>query len=196
VVRRNIIRKLVICLVLVGLGVLGTEVTQQGTVGVPHPSEATRPGYYRVTHVSDGDTFDVRIAGKTEAVRLIGMDTPETHDPRKPLQCFGVAAAQEAHKLLDGQQVRLVGDPTDSDRDKYRRLLRYVYLENGTLHNQYMVEHGYAFAYIIFPNVKLDQFKQWESEARQQQLGIWSACQVHLDGKIEQTNAVGPAPSP
>lgn len=194
--RHNIIRKLVICLVLVGLGGLGSEVTQQGKVGLPHPGEATRPGYYRVVHVTDGDTFDVRIAGKTEIVRLVGMDTPETHDPRKAVQCYGEAATHEAHKLLDGQQVRLVGDPTDSDRDKYHRLLRYAYLENGTLYNQYMVEHGYAFAYIIFPNVKLGQFKQWEAEAKERQLGIWSACQVHLDGKIEQTQDVGPAPAP
>lgn len=185
--RRTIIRKLIIFLILVGLALLGSSVTQQGKVGLPGAGDSTRPGYYRVVHVTDGDTFNVRIAGKSETVRLIGMDTPETHDPRKPVQCYGAAAAQEAHLLLDGKQVRLVGDPTDSDRDKYRRLLRYVYLEDGTLYNQYMVEHGYAFAYIIFPNIKLEQFKQWEAQAKQKRLGIWGSCQVHLDGKIEQT---------
>ena len=188
--RHTIIRRLVLGLVIGCLAVLGISVIQQGKVGLPRWGGATRPGYYQVTHVTDGDTFDVRIAGKTEIVRLIGIDTPETHDPRKPVQCYGLAAAQEAHHLLDGKQVRLIGDPTDSDRDKYHRLLRYVYLEDGTMYNQYMVEHGYAFAYIIFPNIKLDQFKQWEAEAKQQQLGIWGACQVHLDGRIEQTQPV------
>ena len=188
--RRTIIRKLAICLVLVGLAVLGSSVTQQGKVGLPGAGESTRPGYYPVIHVTDGDTFNVRVAGKVETVRLVGMDTPETHDPRKPVQCYGTKAAEEAHHLLDGKLVRLEGDPTDSDRDKYHRLLRYVYLEDGTLYNQYMVEHGYAFAYVIFPNVKLEQFKHWEAEAKQKQLGIWGTCQVHLDGKIEQTQPV------
>jgi micrococcal nuclease len=189
--QHTIRRNLIIGLVLTGLTLLGVSVTQQGLVGLPGVRHSTLPGYYQVVHVTDGDTFDVRIAGRIEPVRLIGIDTPETHDPRKPVQCFGLAAAQEAHRLLDHQQVRLVGDPTDSDRDKYRRLLRYVYLQDGRLYNQYMVQHGYAFAYTIFPNIKLDLFKEWETEARQHQLGIWGACQVHLDGKIEQTQ---PAP--
>jgi len=189
--QQKITRKLVVCLILIGLAVVGSSVTQRGKVDLPGTGEPTRPGYYRVVHVTDGDTFNVRIAGKVETVRLVGMDTPETHDPRKPVQCYGPQAADEAHHLLDGKQVRLVGDPTDSDRDKYHRLLRYAYLENGTLYNQYMVENGYAFAYIIFPNIKLEQFKEWEAEAKQKRLGIWGACQVHLDGKIEQTQ---PAP--
>jgi micrococcal nuclease len=192
--RTTLIRWLTVSLIIVILALLGRSVIQQGSLGILPPKGPNRPGYYPVTHVTDGDTFDVRIAGQNEAVRLIGIDTPETHDPRKPVQCYGVAAAEEAHHLLDHQQVRLEGDPTDSDRDKYHRLLRYAYLDNGVFYNQYMVQHGYAFAYTIFPNEKLDQFKQWESEARQQGLGIWSACQVHLDGDIEQTNAVGPAP--
>ncbi len=175
------------------LALLGLSVTRQGTLSAPQPHGAA-PGTYPVTHVTDGDTFDVRIAGKTEAVRLIGIDTPETHDPRKAVQCYGEIAAQEAHKLLDGKSVRLAGDPQDTDRDKYHRLLRYVYLPDGTLYNQYMVQHGYAFAYTIFPNTKLDQFKMWQSQAETAGKGLWSSCQIHHLGQIEQTNAVGPAP--
>jgi micrococcal nuclease len=183
-----------ILVVLAGLALIGLNITRRGTVSLPTKA-GPPPGYYPVTHVTDGDTFDVQIAGQTEAVRLIGIDTPETHDPRKPVQCYGEAAASEAHKLLDGKSVRLVGDAQDTDRDKYHRLLRYAYLPDGTFYNQYMVEQGYAFAYIVFPNTKLDQFKSWESEAKAAGRGLWSSCQVHNDDEIEQTNAVGPVPT-
>jgi len=179
---------------LTALALLGFNITRRGAVNLPTKS-GPMPGYYPVTHVTDGDTFDVRIAGQIEAVRLIGIDTPETHDPRKPVQCYGEAAASEAHKLLDGKTVRLVGDPEDTDRDKYHRLLRYAYLPDGTFYNQYMVEQGYAFAYIVFPNTKLDQFKAWQSEAKAAGRGLWSSCQVYNDDEIEQTNAVGPVPA-
>lgn len=184
-------------LALTVLAVLGAGVTKQGRVAVPSgPSGlgGSQPGYYPVTHVTDGDTIDVKIAGKTEIVRLLGMDTPETHDPRKAVQCYGEIAAAETHSLVAGKQVRLEGDPEDSDRDKYHRLLRYVYLPDGTFVNQYLTEHGYAFAYTIYPISKLDQFRAWEAEARASGQGIWGNCQVHLDGHIEQTQNVGPVP--
>lgn len=189
--RRRIVR-IVGCSVLVGgLLLLGLGFAQRGRVGLPSLKQLAPPGYYPVVHVSDGDTIEVRIAGKVETVRFIGMDTPEVKDPRKPVQCFGAAASAETHKLLDGKTVRLEGDPNDSDRDKYHRLLRYVYLANGTFVNQYLTQHGYAFAYVIFPNSKLDQFREWEAEAHAQHRGLWAACQIHGDGQIEQTNAAG-----
>jgi endonuclease YncB( thermonuclease family) len=178
--------------VITALAILGLSVTRHGRVGAPGGLGNLPPGYYPVTHVTDGDTIDVRIAGKTEIVRLLGMDTPETHDPRKSVQCYGQIAAAETHRLLAGKAVRLEGDPEDSDRDKYHRLLRYVYLPDGTFVNQYLTEQGYAFAYTIFPISKLDQFKDWEAEARTDRRGLWSSCQVHLDGHIEQTQDVGP----
>ncbi|HUC86716.1 MAG TPA: thermonuclease family protein [Candidatus Saccharimonadales bacterium] len=188
-----------IIVVLGLLSWLGLGVVQQGRVGPPSApggnSGGSQPGYYPVTHVTDGDTIDVKIAGKTEIVRLLGMDTPETHDPRKAVQCYGEIAAAETRKLVGGKQVRLAGDSEDSDRDKYHRLLRYVYLPDGTFVNQYLTEQGYAFAYTIFPISKLDQFRAWEAEARAAGRGLWSNCQVHLDGHIEQTNNVGPIPT-
>jgi len=97
--------------------------------------ENSQPGLVPVLHDVDGDTIVVKISGREETVRFIGADTPETHDPRKPVQCFGQAAAEHTKSLLGGKSVRLAADPQDSNRDKYGRLLRYVYLPDGTLVN-------------------------------------------------------------
>jgi micrococcal nuclease len=165
----------------------GYSVNQRGEVATPNLTSAPPPGYYAVTKVSDGDTFNVSIAGKNETVRLVGIDTPETHDPRKPVQCFGKVASDKAHELLDGKSVRLEADPGGDDRDKYHRLLRYAYLPDGTFYNQYMVQQGYAFAYTVFPNSKLEQFRGWEREAREANRGLWAGCNINESSQIKQT---------
>lgn len=148
-----------------------------------------QPGLWQVDKAIDGDTLDVTLAGKHERVRLLGIDTPETHDPRKPVQCFGEAAAAHTKQLLEGKNVRLEPDPTDSDRDKYNRLLRYVYLPDGTLINAKLIQDGYAFAYTIFPLEKLDDFRALETEARTAGRGLWSGCQVDETKDIKQTTS-------
>lgn len=172
------------------LTLLGYSVQQTGTVGAVPRGSLPTPGYFQVAHVSDGDTISVRIAGTTETIRLIGIDTPEEKDPRKPVQCFAVAAAQHMEQLVGGKSVRLEADPTNSDRDKYHRLLRYVYLPDGTFVNQQMVQQGYGFAYTIFPNTKLDQFRAWEKEARENNRGLWAGCQIHNEGEKKQTQSL------
>ncbi|MDB5178713.1 MAG: hypothetical protein JWN01_656, partial [Patescibacteria group bacterium] len=112
---------------------------------------------------------------------------PETHDPRKPVQCFGLAAATHTKATLEGQNVRLEPDPTNSDRDKYGRLLRYVYLPDGTLFNAELVRDGYAFAYVVFPLAKLEEFRALEREARDQNRGLWAGCAINDTTKIKQT---------
>lgn len=185
--RRRATHYFISALLVLVLSVLGAGYSQQGKPTLPKLSQLPAPGTYSVTHVTDGDTFNVSIVGKTETVRMIGIDTPETKDPRKPVQCFGQAASSESHKLLDGKSVRLEADPDDTDRDKYHRLLRYVYLPDGTFVNQYLVQNGYAFAYTLFPFSKVEQFRAWESEARQNNRGLWSGCQIHKEGDKEQT---------
>ena len=82
---------------------------------------------FDVESVVDGDTIKVSMNGKVETLRLIGIDTPETKDPRKPVQCFGAEASRKATELLAGQKVRLEADASQGERDKYGRLLRYVW---------------------------------------------------------------------
>jgi endonuclease YncB( thermonuclease family) len=147
-----------------------------------------QPGLYQVTEVLDGDTIKVSLNGQTDTVRLIGIDTPETQDPRKPVQCFGQAAKAKLTELVAGGEVRLEADPADSDRDKYRRLLRYVYLPDGTFVNLELVRQGYAFAYTIFPNGHTDEFIAAEQEAREAKRGLWAGCQIDESKAVKQTN--------
>lgn len=142
---------------------------------------------YTVVQTIDGDTIKVKMGDKTETVRLIGVDTPETHDPRKAVQCFGQKAADYTRQQLLHKQVRLESDPNDSDRDKYKRLLRYVYVGN-TLHNQDLIAQGYAFAYVVFPFTKMDDFRKSEQQARDANRGLWGSCSVNESTKIKQTN--------
>jgi micrococcal nuclease len=146
-----------------------------------------QPGLYRVTQVIDGDTIEVSIDNRLERVRLLGIDTPETHDPRKPVQCFGEVAAAYAEGMLDGKNVRLEPDPQNSDRDKYQRLLRYVYLSDGTLVNAQLIREGYAFAYTVFPLTRLDEFRELERQARTAGRGLWGGCNVDDSKAVKQT---------
>lgn len=130
---------------------------------------------YKVVKVVDGDTLDVDIDGKTERLRLIGIDTPETVDPRKPVQCFGKEASNRAKELLNGKSVSLEADESQGERDKYGRLLRYVFLADGTNFNLYMISEGYAHEYTYDTAYKYQkEFKQAEREARNAQKGLWS----------------------
>ncbi|MDD2646484.1 MAG: thermonuclease family protein [Patescibacteria group bacterium] len=130
---------------------------------------------FKVIKVVDGDTIDVDLDGKTERLRLIGIDTPETVDPRKVVQCFGKEASDKAKEILNGKMVSLESDKTQGERDKYDRLLRYVYLEDGTMFNRYMIAEGYAHEYTYQSNPYKYQaeFKETEKQAREQNKGLW-----------------------
>ena len=141
------------------------------------PSSVKReaPATYRVVEVIDGDTIKVDIAGKIETIRLIGIDTPEIAGPHNPQDdYFGPEAARYTKKLLENQLVYLIPDPMQSNKDKYNRLLRYVFLEDGTLVNAKLVAEGYAYNYIYEPFQFMKQFDYLEKQAKENQLGIWS----------------------
>ena len=140
-----------------------------------------QPGQYQVVEVYDGDTIGVHMDGTTEKIRLIGVDTPETHHPSKPVQCFGQAASDYTTKNLSGKTVRLEADPMGDNRDRYDRLLRYVYLPDGTLWNKKLISDGYGFAYTSFAFSKSTDFKQAEQTARQTNAGLWGGCTLSSD---------------
>jgi micrococcal nuclease len=140
-----------------------------------------QPGQYQVVEVYDGDTIGVHMDGTTEKIRLIGVDTPETHHPNKPVQCFGQAASDYTTKNLSSKTVRLEADPMGDNRDRYDRLLRYVYLPDGTLWNRKLISDGYGFAYTSFAFGKSTDFKQAEQTARQTNAGLWGGCRISSD---------------
>ena len=130
-----------------------------------------------VERVVDGDTIHVSIDGRSETVRLIGIDTPETKKPDTPVECFGPeASARLAELLPPGTPVRLERD-IDS-RDKYRRLLAYVHREPDDLFvNAALIDEGLARPYPFEPNTTYaDQFAAAADLARTNGVGLWSAC--------------------
>lgn len=161
---------------------------EEATITPEIPTETIEPApekkLYSVLRVVDGDTVAVEIEGKEEVLRLIGINTPETVDPRKPVQCFGIEASNKAKETLNGKKVSIEADNTQNDLDKYNRPLRYIYLENGTNFNKMMIEEGYAFEYTYssIPYKYQTDFKNAEKTAREQKKGLWAetACSGSL----------------
>lgn len=141
-------------------------------------AEVNQPGTYAISQYVDGDTITVDMNGKTEKVRFIGIDTPETHKPNTPVQCYGPAAAAHTKTIISqaGGRVRLAADPLGTNRDRYNRLLRYVYLPDGTLVNELNIRQGYAFYYPYFPFTKKPQFAAAQAEAQKAHRGLWGNC--------------------
>lgn len=138
---------------------------------------------FLVKRVIDGDTFELE---SKERVRMLGIDTPEKYESskldkdagrsgqdKKTLQKLGDLASQYTKKLIEGKRVQLVPEPNYEDKDVYGRLLRYVYLEDGTFINRKIVEDGYAYAYRKYKISQLDEFIRCENDARANKRGLW-----------------------
>lgn len=125
----------------------------------------------KVARVIDGDTIEIEGGQK---VRYIGIDTPETVDPRQSVGCFGKEASSKNKELVEGKEIRLEKDV--SETDKYERLLRYVYVDDLFV-NDYLVRQGYATSYTYPPDIEYqEQFRQAEQEARENNRGLWGTC--------------------
>ena len=152
-----------------------------------------------VTRVIDGDTVEVSLNGESRTVRYIGIDTPETKHPSKPIECFGPEASQFNKELVAGRQIILEKDITDKDR--YGRLLRYVWIEGVGLVNQILVENGYGRVSTYPPDVKYESLLiEAESSAQADGIGRWGACSEprpsNTDEVVPGTGQVGDNCSP
>jgi micrococcal nuclease len=141
--------------------------------GGPPPARGT------VSRVVDGDTVIVQAGSRTLDVRLLGIDTPETVDPRKPVGCYGPEASAYTKHLLTGRPVRLVYDR--QLHDVYGRWLAYMYLERAgrpeLFVNARLVAHGYARTLSIPPNTAhATELAALERHAALAGAGLWSAC--------------------
>lgn len=173
-------------------GSANLQARESAPIFVPAP-EITRPiinQLFLVTQVVDGDTIKVNLNGKSETLRLIGIDTPEIVDPRKPVQCFAKEASNKAKEILNNQEILLEADDSQGERDKYDRLLRYIFLKDGTNFNKLMIAEGYAHEYTYQSNPYKYQaeFKEAEKTAREAGKGLWgpSTC----NGDTAQTDKV------
>jgi micrococcal nuclease len=128
-----------------------------------------------VKRVIDGDTIVVVQGSKQEKVRLLGVDTPESVDPRKKVECFSKEAALYLKDVSLGKEVKLQSDETQQLKDKYGRLLRYVFLEDGRMLNLLLIQDGYAYEYTYdLPYTYQETFKKAQFQAMTEKKGLWS----------------------
>ncbi len=175
-----------IVIALTALQEFAPETQPEWPAGIT-PETINYDEFHLVERVVDGDTIVLANGG---TVRYVGIDTPETHDPRKAVQCFGEEAVAANRALVEGKRVKVVRDV--SERDKYGRFLGYIYLEDGTFVNAELVQRGFAFAYKYQPDIAhYTELKNFERAAQSQGQGLWSACTVRkLSGGRMQTNDI------
>ena len=150
---------------------------------------------FAVVKVVDGDTIDIDIpdlsadGGRNYShtrIRLWGIDTPETKDPRTGPMYFGKEASDFATKLALGKQVTIYLEKEKNSRDKYHRLLAYIQLPNGKFLNEELLSEGYAYADLRFKHGLYNKYKQLESVARSQKKGLWAGVTTEQMPKWRQ----------
>jgi micrococcal nuclease len=180
--QKNLYLLLAAFLTLVGYLLGEIDMTESDIVPSPSPSfsvlsvsqSESSPSAVleKVVKVIDGDTIEITGGIK---IRYIGIDTPETVDPRRPDGCFGREASEKNKEMVLGKDVRLEKDI--SETDKFGRLLRYVYV-GDIMVNDELVKNGYAKASTYPPDVKYQKkFLEAEKFARENSLGLWGVCQ-------------------
>ncbi|MEN9551735.1 MAG: hypothetical protein RI935_112 [Candidatus Parcubacteria bacterium] len=157
------------------------ELSSRGIISVPLPEKTpnTVGTFFDVVRAVDGDTIIINMEGKNESVRLLGINTPESVDPRRPVECFGKEASTRMEEIAEGKKVRLEYDESQGYRDAYDRLLAYVYLEDEQMINRKMIMEGYAYEYTyLTPYLFQKEFRDAQKFAKSQNRGLWneSAC--------------------
>ncbi|MEA2457670.1 MAG: micrococcal nuclease [Thermoleophilaceae bacterium] len=143
---------------------------------LPHPGGGAGATVVRAV---DGDTLQVSVDGRSQSVRLLGIDTPETHRPGTPIECGGPqASARMAALAAPGTPVTLEPDPGQDRVDRYGRLLAYVRLPDGRLLEDEQLRAGWAMAYVYAgrPVSRFGEFRAAEQTARGARRGVWGLC--------------------
>lgn len=161
-----------IALIILALSALAAYIGTTPETTVP---QDTVGDTYPIVHVADGDTLDVLKDGAKVRVRLIGINAPESVDPKRPAQCFGKEASSELKRVALGTEVSLETDPSQDTYDKYGRLLAYVFASTTNL-NLHMIEAGYAYEYTYdLPYKYQREFRAAQHDAQTAGRGLWAA---------------------
>ncbi len=166
------VRRLVLLLLAVALAAVGAR----SLLEEPVPAKRDRA---RLERVVDGDTVVVRIGGREERVRLIGIDTPESVQPDAPVECGGKAATRALEdRVREGARLRLVSDPTQDRRDRFGRLLRYVETAGGTDLGRAQLRDGWAEVFVFEddPFGRVDAYRAAERRAAEEGRGVHGRC--------------------
>ena len=187
-------RWLLVALALGVVGILALLVVAQTQPAeippiIPVPDFSQVPAE-PVVRIVDGDTIAVVRGGQEVKVRLIGVDTPETVHPSKPVEAYGKEASRFTTNLLKGEKVYLVRDPTKAEQsDQYGRLLAFVYrAPDGLFVNAEIIRQGYGHAYVQYPFRYTEEFRALERFAREAGKGLW--------GQAEPVTATAPPGQP
>ncbi|HRV75847.1 MAG: thermonuclease family protein [Candidatus Nomurabacteria bacterium] len=142
--------------------------------------DTSQVGYYDVVSIADGDTITVDMEGKKEKVRFIGVDTPEIYHggDTSPSECYGEKAKAYIEAAIDNKRVKLVADEKGSNRDKYGRLLRYVYNYQNLSLDETLVSEGYGFAVDGFAYSKKQEYLSLMNDAENNKKGLWAICKI------------------
>jgi len=163
--------------VCLGAGVC-TVLVRAGVIKAPNSEvQIDNSRLYAVTYVDDGDTFRINVDDREVRVRMLGVNTPETVDPRKKVQCFGPEASTQTKSLLKKRKVRLEFSPGRELKDGYGRYLAYVYREDDLFLNEFLIKNGFAREYTVgSPYTLQARFKAVQIGAQQEKAGLWGAC--------------------
>lgn len=151
---------------------------------------------FDVVKVIDGDTVTLSMHGKNETLRLIGIDTPETGDSRGNVECFAKEATEKLKEVIS-ERVAIEKDDSQGERDRYGRLLAYLFSESGKNLNQLLIEEGYASEYTYNDPYKYQSaFKAAEQAAKEEKKGLWAdnACPEQKKPVVKKEEArIAPA---
>ena len=184
--KHPILRLLVVAVLAIG-AYLGKS-QWQGNSPAPAASSASADELVLVERVVDGDTL---VLSGGDRVRLIGVDTPETHHPSKPVQPFGPEAYEFTRGKVEGKRVQLKFDPGET-KDRYGRTLAYVYID-GEFLNELLIRQGLARALTNYPfSSDMKQvFRTAEAQAKAAKRGVWSLPQTPFDVTTKPTKKAG-----
>ncbi len=179
-----------------------TQVTPVGyregdlTTSIPHFDFNDSP-IYEVIRIIDGDTVKVSINGETTTIRLIGVDTPETVHPSKPVEAFGKEASMFLDNLLKGEEVNLLFEQGVMTKDKYGRTLAYLFrCPDGLFVNLEIVRQGYGHAYVQYPFEHMSLFEKYEDKARDVGKGLWRDADVGDIDEVQTIEIITPVSEP
>ncbi len=165
-------RRILVAFILVLSFLISRYLPEEKVVYIPETNTA------EVLRVVDGDTLVLLYNGTTTKARLIGIDTPESVDPKRPVECYGKEAKEYVTSTLTGSVVQVEIDDTQGMYDKYGRMLVYVY-QNGTSSisvNQDLIEKGYAKEYTYNKAYRyVKDFKESEQRAKEKNVGVWNS---------------------
>lgn len=172
------IRVLIVCVCVLSVTALVAQDKAHAPPSYPRP-DFTSATAYPVVRVVDGDTIKVQIDDEDVTVRICGVDTPETVHPRKPVEHYGREASRFLSNLLTGESVYLLHDPDQPAKDRFGRIVAYVFrAPDGLFVDVEIIRQGYGHVYTKKPSQYMGLFRYYQRAAREARRGLWGEAYI------------------